>query len=197
MTGSNTTMARFALCEKCHQQYANPGRPAFSCPAGGVSGSVGRGWLIHEHAARGNDGTRRDHGGGRAAGRAGRIVAIKGIGGFHLACRADSDAAVAELRRRKHRDAKPFAVMCADLDVVRRLVRISPEGERELTSPAAPIVLAPLISDLRSRDRSHVFAGTHRLGVMLPYTPLHHLLFAELERARWTALVMTSANVTR
>ena len=125
---------------------------------------------------------------------AGKILAIKGIGGFHLACRADSDAAVTELRRRKHRDAKPFAVMCASVEVARRLVHLSEAGKRELTSSAAPIVLAR-VANLKSGISDRIFAGTHRLGVMLPYTPLHHLLFAELG-GQVEVLVMTSANLT-
>ncbi len=195
----NTTMSRFRICEKCHQQYANPADRRFhaqpvACPACGP-----RVELVALHHGRGTE-TRRCAGQVdaicEAAGllSAGKIVAIKGIGGFHLACRADSDAAVAELRRRKQRDAKPFAVMCANVEVARRLVQLGPAGERELTSPAAPIVLAT-IANRKSGISDRIFSGTHRLGVMLPYTPLHHLLFAELDR-QVDVLVMTSANLT-
>ncbi len=189
---ANTTMSRFDLCEKCHQQYANPADRRFhaqpvACPQCGPR--------VQLHC--GNEVS-----GGHAAIRqaaellvAGKIVAIKGLGGFHLACRADSEVVVAELRRRKQRDAKPFAVMCAGVDIAKAIVRLSEEGERELISPVAPIVLAPVSSNVSSQVSDQVWAGTHRLGVMLPYTPLHHLLFAEL-RGRVKVLVMTSANLT-
>lgn len=121
--------------------------------------------------------------------RAGKIVAIKGIGGFHLACDATSEAAVYHLRARKQRYEKPFAVMLRDLDEVRRYCSVSTEEEALLTCAQKPIVL------LQTRQGASlapsVAPGNHRLGVMLPYTPLHCLLLAESP-----ALVLTSGNVS-
>src|SRR5262249_54854981 len=119
---------------------------------------------------------------------AGAIVAVKGIGGFHLACDAGSQATVAELRRRKGRDDKPFAPMVASEAEAERLCHVSPPERELLTSPSRPIVL------LRRRAGAPVcdaVAGrSPHLGLMLPYTPLHHLLLAETGRP----LVMTSGN---
>ena len=118
--------------------------------------------------------------------RDGAIVGIKGLGGYHLACDARNPAAVAALRDRKFRKEKPFALMARDLTLARTLVDLSPGAETLLTSPAAPIVLAPGRVTL-----AHVAPDTDELGVMLPYTPLHHLLFAA---GAPDLLVMTSAN---
>jgi hydrogenase maturation protein HypF len=118
--------------------------------------------------------------------RAGRILAIKGLGGYHLACDARNPAAVAALRDRKYRKEKPFALMVHDLESARTLVELSPAAEALLTSVARPIVLAPAKIQL-----PHVAPENNELGVMLPYTPLHHLLFAA---GSPEVLVMTSAN---
>jgi hydrogenase maturation protein HypF len=108
--------------------------------------------------------------------RAGGIVAVKGLGGYHLACDAENDGAVLELRRRKARDEKPFAVLMADLATARLHCDVSPEEAALLESPARPIVL------LRRREARTlapaVAPGNPLVGVMLPYTPLHHLLAA-------------------
>jgi hydrogenase maturation protein HypF len=116
----------------------------------------------------------------------GKIVAIKGLGGYHLACDARNPAAVAALRERKYRKEKPFAVMTRDLEQAHHLVQLSPESEMLLTSSARPIVLAPAKTELPG-----VAPQNTELGVMLPYTPLHHLLFAAGAPA---VLVITSAN---
>src|SRR6185437_16675000 len=118
--------------------------------------------------------------------RAGAIVAIKGIGGYHLACDARNAAAVDTLRTRKFRKEKPFALMARDLAVARALVELDPDAERLLASVARPIVLAPARVTL-----PHVAPDNTELGVMLPYTPLHHLLF---DAGAPEVLVMTSAN---
>jgi hydrogenase maturation protein HypF len=119
----------------------------------------------------------------------GRIVAVKGLGGFHLACDAEQDAAVQRLRERKGREEKPLAIMCRTADEVAELCRVS-EGERRLLEdPRRPIVL------LRKREgcpiAESVAPGNPNLGVMLPYTPLHTIL---MDRAPYRALVMTSGN---
>ena len=119
----------------------------------------------------------------------GKIVAVKGIGGYHLACRADQEDVVRRLRLRKLRDGKPLAVMVPDLATARRLCRLRPADEEALSSTAAPIVLAPVAD--RDALAPSVAPGCPDFGLMLPYTPIHHLLFAE----GLGPLVMTSANL--
>ena len=112
------------------------------------------------------------------------IVAVKGLGGFHLACKIDQEETLRKLRQRKHRDEKPFAIMCASVDEARKLCYITPEEEAQLTSFRRPIVL------LRKRTGTSPYLSENLdLGVMLPYTPLHYLLMEGFD-----ALVMTSAN---
>jgi hydrogenase maturation protein HypF len=120
----------------------------------------------------------------------GAIVAVKGVGGFHLACLARDEDTVAELRARKHREDKPFALMARDAAAVRDLVTLSAASEVLLLSPARPIVLAPRRSG--ARVAPSVAPGAPELGVMLPYSPLHHLLAGDAAEP----LVMTSGNVS-
>lgn len=123
----------------------------------------------------------------RAALKAGKIVAVKGLGGMHLACRCDDEALVRKLRRRKQRDEKPFALMCRDVDCVRRVCRLSEAEERVLTGFRRPIVLL----EKRQPGLDYLSENGY-LGVMLPYTPLHYLLFGD----DLDMLVMTSANLS-
>jgi hydrogenase maturation protein HypF len=116
----------------------------------------------------------------------GKILAVKGLGGYHLACDARNADAVQSLRNRKYRKEKPFALIAKDLQVARELIHVSADAEALLTSTARPIVIAPAKAELAG-----VAPDNHELGVMLPYTPLHHLLFAA---GAPDALVMTSAN---
>ncbi len=118
--------------------------------------------------------------------RKGRILAVKGLGGYHLACDARNGDAVVAIRERKYRKEKPFAVMAKDLASVQQLVDLSPDAVELLTSTARPIVLAPAKAELPG-----VAPDNSELGVMLPYTPLQHLLF---EAGAPDLLVMTSAN---
>ncbi|KKM09617.1 hydrogenase maturation protein HypF [Clostridiales bacterium PH28_bin88] len=120
--------------------------------------------------------------------QAGQVVAIKGLGGFHLACNAADATAVAGLRRRKEREAKPLAVMCRDLEVVRRHCRVGPAEVELLTSPKAPIVILDRRPDCLLPEA--LSPGLDSLGVMLPYTPLHLLIM----NGPLDVLVMTSAN---
>jgi hydrogenase maturation protein HypF len=120
--------------------------------------------------------------------RAGEIVAIKGLGGYHLACDATDGLTVDRLRRLKHRDAKPFALMARDLDTIRRYCTIAPEEERALSGAQAPIVL--LRADGPERLPDTIAPGLTTLGFMLPTTPLHLLVMNELEEP----VVMTSGN---
>jgi hydrogenase maturation protein HypF len=177
-----TTMAGFAMCDACRAEYEDPADRRFhaqpnACPVCGPSVRlVGAAAAGDPVAAAG------------AALRDGAIVAVKGLGGYHLACRADDEAAVAALRARKHREDRPFALMAADLDAARTLVHARPEDEAELTSHRRPIVLAPRRPD--APVALAVAPGAPDLGVMLAYTPLHHLLLADAGGA----LVMTSGN---
>jgi hydrogenase maturation protein HypF len=180
----NTTMAGFDMCADCAAEYHDPADRRFHaqpvcCPACGP-GLVLRG---------------RDHeplpgeaiGAARALLRRGGILAVKGLGGYHLAATARDERAVAALRSRKHREDKPFAVMARDVAAA-RLLGLVDEAERELLcATGRPIVLlrrhpgAPLAEAVAPRERF--------IGVMLPYTPLHHLLVAD-------PLVLTSGNVS-
>jgi hydrogenase maturation protein HypF len=178
----NTTMKDWPLDVFCAGEYRNPGNRRFhaqpvACAACGPS------FYLHPHDQPGSEDCIA--GAGQIL-NAGGIIAVKGLGGYHLACDARNAAAVAALRERKYRKEKPFAVMAGDIEIARTLVDLSAEAEALLTSVARPIVLAPAKVDL-----SGVAPGNNELGVMLPYTPLHHLLFAT---GAPQVLVMTSAN---
>jgi len=181
---SNTTMKDWPLDPYCAEQYHDPANRRFhaqpvACPACGPHYFLRVGKTVVE----GDDESIR-----RAAGlvREGGIVAVKGLGGYHLACDARNAGAVHALRERKFRKEEPFAVMARDLDAARLLVELSPASETLMTSVARPIVLAPAIAELEG-----VAPDNDELGVMLPYTPLHYLLFA---KGAPDAMVMTSAN---
>jgi hydrogenase maturation protein HypF len=186
-----TTMAGFAMCDPCRTEYEDPVDRRFhaqpnACPACGprirLTDAAGADVAL-EGASDAVAAT-------AAALRAGAIVAVKGLGGYHLACRADDEDAVAALRARKHREDKPFALMAADLAAAHDLVRLAAEDEVLLTAPARPIVLAP--GRRSARVAAAVAPRSTDLGVMLPYSPLHHVLLADTG----TALVMTSGNVS-
>jgi hydrogenase maturation protein HypF len=181
-----TTMAGFTMCPACQGEYDDPADRRFhaqpnACPDCGPSLRL-----------VGGDGAAADDPLGAAvrALREGAIVALKGIGGFHLSCRAADEAAVARLRSRKHREDKPFALMAPSLEAARELVHMSSEDESLLCSRERPIVLA------RRRPGAEVAAQVApralELGVMLPYSPLHHLLLADCG----APLVLTSGNVS-
>ena len=179
-----TTMRDWPLCPDCAREYADPTNRRFhaqpvACPVCGPAYALR---VDDRVAERGPEAIER-------AARMladGRILAVKGLGGYHLACDARNDHAVRALRRRKFRKEKPFAVMARDLPTARALVNLDAAGERLLTGIAQPIVLAPARVDLPG-----VAPENPDLGVMLPYTPVHHLLF---EAGTPEALVMTSAN---
>ena len=179
-----TTMAGFVMCARCAAEYHDPADRRFhaqtiACPDCGPTlrwegpGGVGADGPLAAAAA---------------ALRDGMIVAVKGIGGYHLACLAENAATVAELRRRKDRPAKPFAVMVPDLATARGLADVGPDAEVLLCSPAAPIVLLPGRDE---RIQRAVAPGLRDIGLMLAYSPVHHLLF---DRLGGDPLVMTSAN---
>lgn len=184
---SRTTMAAFRMCGSCRAEYEDPRSRRFhaqpnACPECGPA--------MRLLDARGAAIPSRDPVAAAAeALLAGRIVAVKGLGGYHLACRADHERVVGELRRRKAREDKPFALMTRGADALRELVVL---GERELellSSRERPILLAPRADG--APIAPSVAPGVRDLGVMLPSTPLHELLLADTG----VALVMTSGNV--
>ncbi len=180
-----TTMRDWPLCAACAREYGDPRDRRFhaqpvACPACGPR--------FHLLRADGSDAAAGAEPivAAAAALAAGAIVATKGIGGYHLACDARRSATVAALRVRKFRKERPFAVMVRDLDEAAALVELDAGSRALLLSGARPIVLATARVEL-----PEVAPGHRELGVMLPYAPLHHLLFA---RGAPAALVMTSAN---
>jgi hydrogenase maturation protein HypF len=184
-----TTMARFPMCDDCRKEYEDPANRRFhaepvACPVCGPQLRL----LAAGGAVRAVRGAALDQAVADLV--AGRLIAVKGLGGYHLAVDAGQPAAVSELRRRKARDDKPFAVMVADLDQARALCRLTPEAEAALTSVRRPIVLAARRG--ASPLAPGVAPGLPELGLMLPYTPLHHLLLAGTDRP----LVMTSGNLS-
>jgi hydrogenase maturation protein HypF len=181
---SSTAMHPWPLDEYCSGEYNNPYNRRFhaqpvACPQCGPEYYL----QARDRAVRGNEPSIRSAG---AMLQAGKILAVKGLGGYHLACDARNADAVQSLRHRKYRKEKPFALMAKNLEVARSLIQISAETEAALTSVARPIVIAPAKLSLAG-----VAPENRELGVMLPYTPLHHLLFAA---GAPEALVMTSAN---
>jgi len=184
----NTTMQRWPLDDYCAAEYRDPANRRFhaqpvACPSCGPGYSLQKGdEVVHESEPS-----------IRQAAQllaSGSILAVKGLGGYHLACDASNPAAVAALRERKYRKEKPFAIMAKNAEVARQLVELSSAAEELLTSVARPIVLAPSIAEPHQVD-SGVAPENNELGLMLPYTPLHYLLFAA---GAPEVLVMTSAN---
>ncbi|HHY37338.1 MAG TPA: carbamoyltransferase HypF [Clostridia bacterium] len=195
----NTSMKEFRMCPACELEYHDPCDRRFhaqpnACPVCGPQVAfVWAGRESEEHTAEGLAEaceTREWLRSFRQAILDGRIVAVKGIGGFHLACDAMRGEVVEELRRRKRRPAKPLAVMFRDIEAVRRYCEVSPIEEAVLCSPEAPIVI------LRSKGilPPSISPNKGTVGAMLPYTPLHVLLFAGGEPDGFDALVMTSGN---
>ncbi|MFI6992190.1 carbamoyltransferase HypF [Nonomuraea wenchangensis] len=182
-----TTMADFEMCAGCAREYGDPGDRRFHaqpvcCPACGPA-----------LRALGADGRPAAGDPVEVAARwleAGRIVAIKGLGGYHLAVLAADGPAVAALRARKRRESRPFAVLAPDAAAAGTLVHLDPAAELLLTGVRRPIVLAPRRRDAPVADL--VAPGARDLGVMLPYTPLHHLLADRLA----APYVLTSGNLT-
>ncbi|WP_245995195.1 carbamoyltransferase HypF [Inmirania thermothiophila] len=197
---AQTSMAAFPMCPDCAAEYRDPGNRRFhaqpnACPRcgprlrlvgadGGETGGdpVAAAWALLE---------------------AGAIVAVKGLGGYHLACRADDAGAVARLRARKRRPARPFAVMVLNAASAARWAEVDAAGRRWLEDRRRPIVLLPKAPGCDA-ELAGVAPGVAWLGAMLPYTPVHYLLFHEAagrpEGTAWLgrplplALVMTSAN---
>jgi hydrogenase maturation protein HypF len=183
-----TTMARFQMCAQCQREYDDPSDRRFhaqpnACP---VCGPAIRLWDGEGKSLE----TRDPVSSALRLLREGKILALKGLGGFLLACDARSPSAVERLRRRKHRPHKPFAVMLPDVSSVKEHCLVSREEEKLLLSPESPIVL--LTWKKGSTIVPAVAPAQKYLGVMLPYTPLHHLLMGH----SGMALVMTSGNLS-
>jgi hydrogenase maturation protein HypF len=213
-----TTMSAFDMCALCAAEYHDPADRRFHaqpvcCPACGPRLTLldAAGTVLSGQEEPGPEGGAGAHGREAAAGaitaaaamlRAGRVLAVKGVGGYHLAVDAGNEAAAAALRDRKHREDKPFAVMVTDVAAARRLCEVDDVAAALLTSARRPIVLLP-------RQAASAAAGSppapstpsvapsvapsnRQLGIMLPYTPLHHLLLRELG----APIVLTSGNVS-
>ncbi len=185
---SRTTMRSFTMCPDCQREYDDPLNRRFhaqpnACPTCGprleLLNATGKTAAVDDVIAE-----------AARLLREGRIVAVKGLGGFLLACEATSETAVNRLRERKKRPAKPFAIMLTSLEEVHRHCEMNDAEAKLLMSPAAPIVLLPWREE--STVVKAVAPGLKHLGVMLPYTPLHHLLMREVGRP----LVMTSGNLS-
>ncbi len=184
-----TSMAGFSMCPACRAEYESPLDRRFhaqpnACPACGPQLS-----LLDPGGAAGATGDAALQGAAEAL-RQGAIVAVKGLGGFHLLVDATNGAAVARLRERKPRRAKPFALMVRDLDQAREICHLDPQAEEALRSPEAPIVLLPRREGAAVDEG--VAPGNPTWGVMLPYSPLHHLLLAAVGRP----VVATSGNLS-
>ena len=189
----NTTMRGFTLCAACRREYEEPRDRRFhaqptACPACGPRLAL---WnRIGQSVARDDEALR----GAAAALLDGRVVAVKGLGGFHLCCDARNEDAVARLRAGKVRREKPLAVMVRDVAAARALCEVSGAVERWLLSPEAPILLLPRLGPdgATALVAPNVAPESTRLGVMLPSTPLHHLLLAAVD----APLVATSGNLS-
>ncbi|MDQ3904891.1 MAG: carbamoyltransferase HypF, partial [Actinomycetota bacterium] len=182
-----TTMASFEMCQACSREYHDPADRRFHaqpvcCPACGPQ--------LRLINANGAELPGEPIVTATELLRAGAVLAVKGLGGFHVAALADDAVATAELRARKRREEKPFAVMVADLDTARQLCEIDPVGERVLSGRRRPVVLLPRRPDAPVAPA--VAPGNRNLGLMLPYTPLHHLLL----RHTAAPIVLTSGNIS-
>jgi hydrogenase maturation protein HypF len=184
-----TTMAGFVMCDACRREYEDPADRRFhaepnACPVCGPQLAL----VAADGQLLAKTGDALDQAAAVVAD--GRILAVKGLGGFHLAVDATDADAVGELRRRKSRDDKPFAVMVGSVERARALCRLTAAAEDALTSLRRPIVLAPKAPGAEGAEG--IAPGLPELGLMLPYTPLHHLLMARVARP----LVMTSGNLS-
>lgn len=184
----NTTMAAFEMCPDCLREYHNPEDRRFhaqpnACPVCGPRVSLldrdGRSLEAEDPISE-----------AIRLLKEGKILAVKGLGGYHLACDPFREDVVSELRRRKYREDKPFALMCKDLRVIEELCLLPPGAKELLESKQRPIVILERRPGVKVAPS--VAPGHRTLGVMLPYTPLHHLLFSDGIRC----LVMTSGNIS-
>jgi hydrogenase maturation protein HypF len=198
---ATTTMSGFTMCRACQSEYEDPEDRRFhaqpnACSVCGPSlALVPRGSSVAECSFADTDALpviRK----ARMLLREGKILAVKGLGGFLLACDARNDAAVAELRKRKRRPDKPFALMARDVKAIKTLCEVSAEDEAALVHLRRPIVVLPRLTT--AELSCGIAPGNPTVGVMLPYTPLHYLLFSDSPEvdSEFPALVMTSGNLS-
>jgi hydrogenase maturation protein HypF len=187
----NTTMGEFEMCHLCEMQYYEVSDRRFHAQPV-ACGACGPGvWLTDNTGKTIEEGTDETVAEAAKLLSKGGIIAIKGIGGFHLAVDALNNAATELLRKRKQREHKPFAMMARDIETISKYTEVDEQAKKLLQSPAAPIVL--LNRKPNTKIAPSVAEGTGTLGFVLPYAPLHHLLFAE---KNIEVLVMTSANIS-
>ena len=193
----NTTMKKFKMCKSCQNEYDNPSDRRFHAQpnACGVCGPKMQLVTSNQLPVTSQNPIKE----AARLLKEGKIVAIKGLGGFHLACDALNDKAVKTLRNRKYREDKPFALMAKDLKTIKQYCGVSQEEEKLLLSWKSPIVIlrkSPLVfgENIQGGKKpisKHVAPNNNYLGFILPYTPLHHMLFSKL-----SILVMTSGNIS-
>jgi hydrogenase maturation protein HypF len=198
-----TTMWRFPMCPACEAEYHDPGNRRFhaqpnACPVCGPAVILVKAGTVFPTADDyKNGGPSITHiRQARAELRAGAIVAVKGLGGFQLACDAENDTAVQQLRQRKKRSDKPFALMVRDLDAAEKIAFIADPDRQLLMSPERPIVIVPRRQG--SRISRGVAPRNETIGIMVANTPLHSLLFGDHAggEPEFNALVMTSGNIS-
>lgn len=179
-----TTLSAFPMCPECKEEYHDPGNRRFHAQPNACQVCGPQVWYQSGKRCIETDAIAY----AQSEMADGNVIAVKGLGGFHLACDASNNDAVRMLRERKQRPSKPFAVMMRDLEMVRQYAELNTEDASLLSSRERPIVL---LRKKENTDLSTLTApGNHYIGVMLPYTPLHYLLLAE------APLVMTSANIS-
>jgi hydrogenase maturation protein HypF len=183
-----TTMHPFKMCPECMAEYTDPMNRRFHAEPN-ACWTCGPRVVLRDHAGALIE-TADPIAAAREALAEGKVVAVKGLGGFHLAANATDDQAVRRLRERKRREEKPLALMARDLETVRSFAHVGKEEARVLESAARPIVLLRRLEE--SRIAESVAPGNPNVGVMLPYTPVHHLLL----EGDFLALVMTSGNIS-
>ncbi|MEO0074102.1 MAG: carbamoyltransferase HypF [candidate division WOR-3 bacterium] len=193
----NTTMRSFTMCADCRREYEDPANRRFhaqpiACPACGPELILISSKTSSKIVAKSAEAIAQA---ARSIIR-GQVLAIKGLGGFHLMCDAGLDSCIRRIRQAKSRDTKPLAIMCPNIGAIRKFCNINMTEQALLKSSVAPIVLLPKRNTPKASLSGLVAPANNYLGVMLPYTPLHYLLFKELNRLGWRgqALVATSAN---
>jgi hydrogenase maturation protein HypF len=200
---ATTTMSGFTMCSACQAEYEDPEDRRFhaqpnACAVCGpslalIAAPAASPWIPCSFTDKDSLAIIRQ---ARALLREGKILAVKGLGGFLLACDANNDDAVAELRRRKRRPHKPFALMVRDLAAAKRLCELTAEEQAAMLHPRRPIAVLPRLPGAELSPG--IAPGDNTVGVMLPYTPLHYLLFSDSPHmeSQFPALVMTSGNLS-
>lgn len=183
---AQTSMAKFTMCPQCQQEYQSVDNRRFHAQPNACSFCGPQAWLTDNNGRLVSTSTAIKDSSRLIKEQA--IVAIKGIGGFHLAVNAANQTAVSQLRQRKQRPAKPFALMAKNIEMINKYCHVSEQEKLLLTSSAAPVVLLRKRGDCQLADA--VAPGQKHLGFLLPYSPLHHLLFASLSQP----IVLTSGN---